>query len=195
MLFRSPKIFSNKVSQKEIVEKVLKLIENGEKIIFINGKCGTGKSAIALNLAKELGKTSIIVPNKSLQEQYKRDYEKEKYILKDCGARLKINVITGRKNHKCVFLKEDKKELPKKEINSKLYDIFEPKRKELRENLKADPSANNNFIPCKIEIKEKNFKKIKEYLRKNKTLKNKALDLKDIRRISVARACPYWSAV
>jgi DNA-binding XRE family transcriptional regulator len=30
-------------------------IKNGTRVIFIHGVCGTGKSAIALNIAKELG--------------------------------------------------------------------------------------------------------------------------------------------
>ena len=37
-------------------------IKAGQKIIFLKGVCGTGKSAIALNLAKHFPKTSIVVP-------------------------------------------------------------------------------------------------------------------------------------
>jgi predicted AAA+ superfamily ATPase len=44
-----------------VVEEILKEIEKGKKIIFVHGVCGTGKSLIALNLARHLGKTSIIV--------------------------------------------------------------------------------------------------------------------------------------
>ena len=82
-------------------KNILKLIESGKKIIFIHGVCGTGKSAIALNLANVLGKSSVVVPGKNLQAQYKRDYEENKYLLKPNGEKLKISVITGRKNHKC----------------------------------------------------------------------------------------------
>ena len=71
--FLEPLKFSNGKTQEDVVKEVLNSIKNGEKIIFIHGVCGTGKSAIALNLAKELGKSSIVVPIKNLQMQYKKD--------------------------------------------------------------------------------------------------------------------------
>src|SRR3989344_2321568 len=117
--FLEPLKFSNGKTQEDVVKEVLNSIKNGEKIIFIHGVCGTGKSAIALNLAKELGKSSIVVPIKNLQMQYKKDYESEKYLLKNNGEKLKISVIIGRQNHKCKFLEENKDAIPKikKEIN------------------------------------------------------------------------------
>ena len=78
-----PLTFSNGKTQQDIVNEVIQATEQGYKIIFIKGVCGTGKSAIALNLAKHFGKTSIVVPIKSLQEQYIKDYTDKKYILKD----------------------------------------------------------------------------------------------------------------
>ena len=114
--------------------------KKGNKIIFIHGVCGTGKSGIALNIARKLGKTSIVVPIKNLQEQYKKDYggiegEGGKYILNEAGKKLQIHVITGRKNHVCKFMQDDIKSIPvmKSEIDSKLNDIFEGKREELAE--------------------------------------------------------------
>ena len=50
-----PKKFSNNKTQEDIVKEVLEAVEQGNKIIFIHGVCGSGKSAIALNIAKELG--------------------------------------------------------------------------------------------------------------------------------------------
>ena len=78
-----PLVFSNGKTQEDIVEEVCAAIKEGHKIIFIKGVCGTGKSAVALNLARRLGKTSIVVPIKSLQEQYIKDYSEQKYILKN----------------------------------------------------------------------------------------------------------------
>ena len=173
-------------------------INNGEKIIFIHGVCGTGKSAIALNLAKELGKSSIVVPIKNLQMQYKKDYESEKYLLKNNGEKLKISVITGRQNHKCKFLEENKDAIPKikKEVNAKLHDIFFGKKDEIEKNFGEDESADNKYLPCKIEIKEKNIQKIKKYLAQNNDVNTKNFSqLSDIKRVSVAGACPYWSPV
>ena len=197
--FLEPLNFSNGKTQEDVVKEVLKEINEGYKIIFIRGVCGTGKSAIALNIAKELGKTSIIVPGKTLQNQYKKDYEKNKYLLGKNNKKLKISVMTGRGNHKCPFLEKNKIIIPriKKETNSNLNDIFEfdnPEhsiKKEIQDN-----SANVWDLPCKIEIKEKNWKKLKEYLRKNKNIDpNKFNEIRDITRASIGRVCPYWSPV
>jgi len=196
--FLKPLEFSNGKTQEDVVKEVLEAIKQRNKVIFIHGVCGTGKSAIALNIANELGKTSVIVPIKNLQKQYKRDYEGKKYLLNKNKDKLKISVITGRKNHKCQFLEDNKNAIPKisKEINSNLYDIFEGKREKAEEMLSKDISANNDNIPCKIEIKEKNSSRIREYLRQNKKVKIENFDkMSDVKRMSIAPVCPYWSPV
>ena len=196
--FLEPLKFSNGKTQEDVVKEVVDSIKAGEKIIFIHGKCGTGKSAIALNLAKELGKSSVVVPSKALQQQYKRDYEENKYILNSKKKKLKISVITGRNNHKCKFLEDNKNAIPqqKQEVDSKLYDIFEGRREKLKELLAKDLSADNKNIPCKIEIKEKNMQRLKEYLKQNKKINPKNFDkISDIKRMSIAPVCPYWSPV
>ncbi len=215
--FLEPLKFSNGKTQEDVVKEVLDAVEEGHKIIFIHGICGTGKSAIALNIAKKLGKASVIVPGKNLQSQYKRDYEKNKYLLKktklqdidsskfpqlkelaERKEKLKISIITGRKNHKCRFLEDNQNAIPriKKEVNAKLHDIFSGKREDVEEIIGSDISADNHNIPCKIEIKERNWKRIKEYLKKNEnvSLKNFS-EIKDVKRVSIAGVCPYWSPV
>ncbi|MFA4952917.1 MAG: helicase C-terminal domain-containing protein [Candidatus Pacearchaeota archaeon] len=196
--FLEPLKFSNGKTQEDVVVEVLKEIENGSKVIFIHGVCGTGKSAIALNIAKKIGKTSIVVPGKNLQAQYKKDYESEKYLLKDSGEKLKISVITGRNNHRCKFLEDKEIIIPKfkREVNSKLNDIFEFTKEELEQRRKEDLSADRYDLPCKIEIKEKNSNKIREYLKNNKKVNPSNIGtMKDVRRISIASVCPYWSPV
>ena len=217
--FLEPLKFSNGKSQKDIVKEVLDAIKEKHKIIFIHGICGTGKSAVALNIARKLGKTSIVVPGKNLQNQYKKDYEGEKYLLKESilkdldtslhpklanlkskenEKKLKISVITGRNNHKCKFLEDNQNAIPKikKEINSKLHDIFIGKKEEIKETIGNDISADNYNIPCKIEIKEKNWNKIKQYLKQNKKINLKNFsEISDVKRVSIACICPYWSPV
>ena len=196
--FLKPLKFSNGKTQENVVKEVISSIKEGNKIIFIHGKCGTGKSAIALNIAKELGKSSIVVPSKTLQQQYKRDYEENKYILNNKNKKLKISVITGRNNHPCKFIEDNKNAIPyqKQEVNSKLYDIFEGKREKLKELISKDLSADNKNIPCKIEIKDKNIQRLREYLNQNKKVNPKNFDkTSDIKRISIAPVCPYWSPV
>ncbi|MFW6283443.1 MAG: DEAD/DEAH box helicase family protein, partial [Minisyncoccales bacterium] len=121
--FLKPLKFSNGKTQEDVVNEVKELIDKGNKIIFIHGICGTEKSALALHLAKDIGKASVVVPIKNLQEQYKRDYEKDKYVLKENNEKLKISVITGRNNHKCKFLEDKNSFIPKikREINSKIH--------------------------------------------------------------------------
>ena len=191
--FLKPLCFSNGKSQGDIVKEVLEELKKGERIIFIKGVCGTGKSAIALNIARKLGRTSIVVPGKGLQRQYKEDYEEKKYVLEG-DRKLKIKVITGRKNHKCKFLEDNKIIIPKikKEINASL-DIFD---KEVKEKKQEENSADVWDLPCKIEIKEKNYRKLKEYLKQNRKVdSSKFSDIKDITRSSIAGICPYWSPV
>lgn len=192
-----PLTFSSGKSQKDVVKEVLDSIKQGNKIIFIHGVCGTGKSAIALNIARKLGKASIVVPGKNLQSQYKKDYEGDKYLLGNNNQKLKISVITGRKNHKCKFLEADELVVPKikKEVDSNLNDIFEFDKKEVKEN-KKDMSADVWDLPCKIEIKEKNWKKLKEYLRQNNKVDPTSFnEIRDVGRSAVGCACPYYSPV
>ncbi|HTZ41918.1 MAG TPA: helicase C-terminal domain-containing protein [Candidatus Omnitrophota bacterium] len=196
--FLEPLKFSNGKTQEDVMNEVLGLIKEGKKVIFIKGMCGTGKSAIALNLAKNLGQTSVIVPGKNLQNQYKKDYENDKYILKNNGERLRISVMTGRNNHECLFIRDNKDTVPeiRKEINLRLDEIFENKIKDAEELKKKDNSAGNPDIPCRIDIKEKNWRKIRDYLKQNKSVNlNIISEIKDVKRLPLASVCPYWSPV
>ena len=94
-----PLIFSNGKTQEDVVKEILSLIQKGTKVIFLHGTCGTGKSAIALNVARILGKSSIIVPVKALQRQYEHDYIEKKYLIKSDGKKMKIAMVTGKENH------------------------------------------------------------------------------------------------
>lgn len=199
--FLKPLTFSNGKNQEDVVNEILELFNQGKRIVFIRGVCGSGKSGIALNLAKELGKSSVVVPSKSLQRQYKKDYENDKYLLKNNGERLDLRVITGRNNHECKFLKDSGKyfslDRKKKNKNANLNDIFEKKSKEKESGeVDEDKSADNAKIPCKIEIKEKNLDKIKEYLKENpKANPDNIGTIKDVKRLPLASVCPYWSPV
>ncbi len=190
--FLEPLKFSNGKTQEDIVKEVLDSVKEGYRIIFIKGVCGTGKSAVALNIAKEIGKTCIVVPGKTLQSQYKEDYENKKYLIKKNGERLKISIITGRNNHKCKFLEMANAPIFKEERNLKLNEIFMKREN----NTEKDTSADNPYIPCKIEIKEKNWYRIKEYLKQNNNIDpTDFLDIKDVKRNSIAPVCPYWCPV
>ncbi len=98
-----PLRFSNGKTQADVVEEIVGLIKGGKRVIFLQGVCGTGKSAIALHLARALGRASIVVPVKGLQRQYEEDYTFQKYVVKPNGQKMKIAMITGRENHDSVI--------------------------------------------------------------------------------------------
>ena len=156
-----PLTFTNGKTQADVVKEILDAVGEGNKIIFLKGRCGTGKSVIALNLARHFKKTAIVVPIKSLQDQYEKDYTRDKFILKNDKQRLKISVIKGRNNFRCPFSGE---------------------------------RADDTMLPCTIELREKNIEQIKKYIEMNdKVSKLDFSSIEDVRRMSVAPSCPYWS--
>jgi len=100
--FLSPLKYTNGKTQEDIVQEVLDAVAEGHKIIFIKGTCGSGKSAIALNISRALGRASVVVPVKFLQAQYEKDYTKKLFLLRN-QKKMKIGVVTGRNNHPCLF--------------------------------------------------------------------------------------------
>jgi len=159
-----PLVFSNKKSQEDVVTEVVKEVKNGAKIVFIHGVCGTGKSAIALNIARKLGRASIVVPIKSLQRQYEEDYTNSKFLLKSNGKKMKISTITGRDNHAAI--------------------------------IKEDATCADPFLPDTIKLTEKNLPVLQDYYQNNPLIIGKDMpSLKDLKRISIAPANPYWSPI
>lgn len=98
-----PLRFSNGKTQEDVVKEIIDSVKEGHKVIFLHGVCGSGKSAIALNIARVLGRASIIVPLKNLQKQYEEDYTKNKYLIKPNRKKMKIAMITGRENHDSII--------------------------------------------------------------------------------------------
>ncbi|MBM3232754.1 hypothetical protein FJZ18_01140 [Candidatus Pacearchaeota archaeon] len=159
-----PLRFSNGKSQEAIAKEIAGHINNGKKLVFLHGVCGTGKSAIALNIARLLGRASIVVPVKNLQRQYEEDYTSKKYVLKKGGKKMKIAMITGRENHDSVLFPG---------VSC------------------ADPS-----LPDTIKLTDKNLEKLEEYYKQNPYIRNKDMpEIKDLRRIAIAPANPYWSPI
>lgn len=159
-----PLIFSNNKSQEDVVKEVVEAINSGNKVILLHGVCGSGKSAIALNVARTLGKASIVVPVKALQRQYEEDYSSNKYLVKKNGQKMKIAMITGRDNHDSL--------------------------------IKPGTSCADPLLPENIRLTERNYNKLLEYYEENPLIKNKsAPSWKEMKRLSVAPANPYWSPI
>lgn len=136
--------FSNGKTQEDVVKEVVNLIESGKKVILLHGVCGTGKSAIALNISRVLGKSSIVVPIKSLQKQYEKDYMGGKYLLKSNGHKLKIAMITGRDNHDSIIFPGVSCADPNLPDTIK---ITEKNYSRLREYYLENPFINSNSVP------------------------------------------------
>jgi len=217
----SPLKFTNGKSQEDVVREIAEAVEQGNKLIFLKGMCGTGKSAIALNLAREFGRASIVVPVKNLQKQYEEDYSNKKFIKRKDGDKLKIATIKGRQNFECLYINSDRNgfnEIVKKKFNNdtfsnsgnrnvamknaNLFDFGRPvststfDKKIESGKIEEDFSADNEFIPCKIEIKEKNREIVKEFIKQAGRINpDNVKRITQVRRGSVAPACPYWSPI
>ncbi len=154
-----PLVFSNGKTQEDVSNEILKEIKNGHNIIFVKGVCGTGKSAIALNLAKEYKKTSIVVPIKSLQEQYEKDYTKDKFILKNDGKPLKISMIKGRGNFSCKYKGglADQRDLPCS------IEIREKNVEQLMNYIRENPNLSEEDFATISDIKRMNIAPICPY--------------------------------
>ncbi|MBS3071916.1 DEAD/DEAH box helicase family protein [Candidatus Pacearchaeota archaeon] len=142
--FLKPLKFSNEKTQEDVVKEIVNLIKNNNKIIFLHGTCGTGKSAIALNIGRILGKTSVVVPVKNLQKQYEEDYMGKKYLIKKNGEKMKIAMITGRQNHDSIINPGQSCADPSLPENIK---ISEKNLEQIEEYYKANPNINNKDMP------------------------------------------------
>lgn len=74
--------------QLEAVEKIIQAIKDGHRNIILSAPTGTGKSAIAITLAKYYGTSYILTSTKQLQEQYLSEFKE-------------IKTIKGRNNFLC----------------------------------------------------------------------------------------------
>jgi len=144
-----PLKFSNGKTQEDVVKEITNLIKSGTKVIFLHGTCGTGKSAIALNIARVFGNASIVVPLKSLQKQYEEDYIEKKYLIKD-KKKMKIAMITGRENHDSIIEPGKSCADPYLPENIK---ITEKNSKYLRDFYKNNPFTTSNIAPDYTKIR------------------------------------------
>ncbi len=160
-----PLMFSNGKTQEDIVKEVVESVKNGDKVIFIHGVCGTGKSAVALNIARKLGRTSIVVPIKSLQRQYEEDYMEKMYLYKSNGRKMKIAVLTGRENHDSIIVPG---------VSC------------------ADPFLPDTIRITEKNIDRLREYYLKNPLIKNKL---EEIDVRRLKRVSIAPSNPYWSPI
>lgn len=73
-------------SQKAVLLEIDKAFEAGNNFIILEAPVGSGKSAIALTVAKALGSAHLITPRKSLQNQYFEDFSDDVVLMKGRGS-------------------------------------------------------------------------------------------------------------
>lgn len=81
-------------SQEVVIREIDKVFKSGTNIVVLEAPVGSGKSAIAITLAKSLGLMGevgvggahIITPRKSLQDQYFEDFSEDIVLMKGRNA-------------------------------------------------------------------------------------------------------------
>lgn len=62
-------------SQVNVIKAIEKVFNSGTKCVVLEAPVGSGKSAIAITLAKALGNAHILTPRRALQLQYMADFK------------------------------------------------------------------------------------------------------------------------
>lgn len=75
--------------QKEAIEKAKAAFKKGKRFVVIEAPTGSGKSAIAVTLARQAKSSYILTAQKILQEQYLRDFPD-------------LSLMKGRANYPCL---------------------------------------------------------------------------------------------
>jgi len=100
-----PRVYNNGVTQKQIIDKAISLFDGGEKIVFVKGGPGAGKSVIGLEIARHYGSGYITAPRKANQNQYRDDYgsaNSRVYIVDEFSKEMPIGLLKGKSNFRCI---------------------------------------------------------------------------------------------
>jgi ATP-dependent DNA helicase DinG len=69
-------------SQVKVLEEIEKAYSSGYKFVILEGPVGSGKSAIAISVARYFGNSHLITPKKSLQNQYYGDFSEHIVLMR-----------------------------------------------------------------------------------------------------------------
>lgn len=78
-------------SQEAVISQIEDAIKNKVKFVILEAPVGSGKSAIAMTIAKWLGDAHLLTPRKSLQNQYYEDFSED------------VSLMKGRSSYPCIF--------------------------------------------------------------------------------------------
>lgn len=69
-------------SQALVIQEIEKAFSNNARFVILEGPVGSGKSAIAITIARLYGESHMITPRKSLQNQYFSDFSDHIVMMK-----------------------------------------------------------------------------------------------------------------
>lgn len=78
--------------QTKVIKTAINAFNDGKKIVILESPVGSGKSAIALTIAKYFKTSHILTPRKSLQDQYYDDFKNHDLV-----------VMKGRSSYPCTY--------------------------------------------------------------------------------------------
>lgn len=93
--FPTPPLPNYRAGQASVINEIEAAIKAGYKIILVEAPVGSGKSGVALAVARWAGSAHILTPQKSLQDQYYEDFSMYTVLMK------------GRSSYPCVFYETD----------------------------------------------------------------------------------------
>ena len=91
-----PEGFEQDEQKNQIISDIKKAVENKKKFVIVSAPTGSGKSWIACALSLQLGQGTILTKQKSLQDQYIRDFDF-------------MNPVKGKSNFDCAKHMMEKK--------------------------------------------------------------------------------------
>lgn len=69
-------------SQVDVIEQIDYWFSRGKRFIVLQSPVGSGKSAIAMSIARHFNRSFLLTPRKALQDQYYEDFQQHVVLLK-----------------------------------------------------------------------------------------------------------------
>ena len=132
--------------QREILDAVQQKLKSGYRKIILSAPTGTGKSAVAMTLAKSYENSFVVTSSKNLQDQYINDFEM-------------LVPVKGKSNFPCF------KSMEQNGIDLQEYDVamrqgLSCEKGECEERTKEGKRQNCKFKPRIQAFEEKTFQEI-----------------------------------
>ena len=93
--FPTPPLPNYRSGQESVINEIEAAFKAGYKMILVEAPVGSGKSGVAMAVARWAGSAHILTPQKSLQDQYYDDFSMYSVLMK------------GRSSYPCVFYETD----------------------------------------------------------------------------------------